>query len=135
MDEEEVADDSFPVNLMITITKPSAGATLIRARIEDQAVVVENINYFASADLIEPKSTEQIREAQSVYEAPPFDNLDQELQSMIYQYLEDRGIDTELAVSLPEYVNFKEQREYVQWLDSECHQLHCVRAQLIEFQT
>ena len=37
------------------------------------------------------------------------------------RYLDDRGINTGLATFVPDYVEFKEQKEYVQWLSSNHH--------------
>lgn len=117
-EDESFDESSYPLGLNITISKPGAGATYIRARVEDGTFEIENVNYFASADLIEPKTPDQVREAQAIYEGPSFMNLDPELQQMLYSYLEERDINASLAQFLPEYVTFKEQREYVQWLES-----------------
>lgn len=37
---------------------------------------------------------------------------------MLERYLEERGINTALALWVPEYIDFKEQREYLDWLSS-----------------
>ena len=37
---------------------------------------------------------------------------------MLERYLDERGINTELALWVPEYIDFKEQREYIDWLSS-----------------
>jgi len=116
-DAEEMGP-SFPLNLHITITKPNKGATEIRAVARDGAIEIDNVGYFQKAELIEAKTPDLIREAQSVYAGPPFTNLDPDLQAMLERYLDERGINASLATFLPEYVDYKEQREYVQWLES-----------------
>jgi complement component 1 Q subcomponent-binding protein len=56
---------------------------------------------------------------QHVYAGPPFGNLDSDLQAMLERYLDERGINAQLATFVPDYIDYKEQREYVQWLESE----------------
>ncbi|RCH81031.1 hypothetical protein CU097_000071, partial [Rhizopus azygosporus] len=34
------------------------------------------------------------------------------------RYLEERGINSALANFLPDYIEYKEQKEYIQWLDN-----------------
>jgi len=40
----------------------------------------------------------------------------QDVQTGFYAYLEERGIDSELATFLPEYTNVKENKSYLEWL-------------------
>ena len=37
---------------------------------------------------------------------------------MLERYLDERGVNSQLATFVPDYVDYKEQREYVQWLES-----------------
>ena len=46
------------------------------------------------------------------------DKAAQDLQVLLERYLEERGINTALALWVPEYIDFKEQREYLDWLAS-----------------
>jgi complement component 1 Q subcomponent-binding protein len=65
-------------------------------------------------------AVEQIREALSQrsnqYSGPPFEQLDEDLQSMLDDYLGVRGISSNLANLVPDYVDVKEQKEYLGWL-------------------
>lgn len=62
-------------------------------------------------------ATELLRDsADAHYGGPPFPQLDEEVQSMIEQYLQARGINEALAHFIPEYIDVKEQKEYVAWL-------------------
>jgi complement component 1 Q subcomponent-binding protein, mitochondrial len=54
--------------------------------------------------------------AETLYTGPPFQQLDEEVQSLLEQYLDVRGINTALALFVPEYIDVKEQREYLGWL-------------------
>jgi complement component 1 Q subcomponent-binding protein len=65
-------------------------------------------------------AVEQIRTALSQrsnqYSGPPFEQLDEELQSYLDEYLSVRGISNQLAILVPDYVDVKEQKEYLGWL-------------------
>lgn len=53
---------------------------------------------------------------QDLYMGPVFEELEEDIQTTFCRYLEERGIDTALATFLPDYVDYKEQQEYVNWL-------------------
>jgi complement component 1 Q subcomponent-binding protein, mitochondrial len=110
---------SYPLNLLITITKPGNQALVVRATIRDGVITTDQINYVPKANLAAPKTMDETTESGSLYSGPPFENLDTDLQVMFETYLEERGINAELANTLPQFVEWKEQREYVDWLQSE----------------
>ena len=115
---EEAPGAAYPVSLQITITKPDTGAVQILASANDGVVSIDQVNFFPEAELADPLTHEDGRKHELIYAGPPFENLDQELQSMLERYIDERGINSALALFVPDYVDFKEQREYVQWLDS-----------------
>lgn len=117
-DGSAAAPEAFTLNLSITIDKGSIGATNILARAEDGVIDIEYVHFYPRADLIDPKTAEAVKEAQNVYGGPPFPYLDPELQQMYETYINERGINEQLAYFLPKYVEYKEQREYMQWLES-----------------
>jgi len=43
--------------------------------------------------------------------------LDDELQESLYDYLEERGINDELAAFLHQYMKQKDKTEYVRWME------------------
>ncbi|MCJ1312169.1 hypothetical protein MMC25_005843 [Agyrium rufum] len=114
--EDQVAT-SFPATLNITIEKPGAqGVLQLETVATDGVIVIENAYYFPSADLADAKTAEQDWTKRGIYAGPEFGNLDQELQVLLERYLDERGINTALALWVPEYIDFKEQREYIEWL-------------------
>ena len=126
-DREELADDESPdavasnpswaAHLHITIEKDGVpGALQIEAVIRDGDVATENVHYFANKDLADVKTAEGEWTRRNVYTGPAFMNLDEELQMLVDRYIQERGVDTALAVWVPDYVDYKEQREYVGWL-------------------
>ena len=36
----------------------------------------------------------------------------------VMRYLEERGINTRLALFIPDYIDHKEQKEYIKWLNN-----------------
>ncbi|KIY03277.1 uncharacterized protein Z520_01744 [Fonsecaea multimorphosa CBS 102226] len=116
-DDVANATPAYPAHMTITITKPGNKAIEIRAVAQDGTIEIENVCFFPKDSLLEAQSTKDASEARSLYAGPPVEDLDPELQQMLHQYLEERGIDEELASFLPEYLDYKEQKEYVKWLE------------------
>ncbi|KIW11463.1 hypothetical protein PV08_10763 [Exophiala spinifera] len=108
---------AYPINLTITITKPSKRAIEIRAVAQEGTIELDSISIFPKESLLEAQTPKDAQEARSLYAGPTVGNLDPDLQAMLEKYLEERGIDVDFANFLPKYIDYKEQREYVQWLD------------------
>jgi complement component 1 Q subcomponent-binding protein, mitochondrial len=125
---EELADDEspvdrdeqepgFPARLTITIEKPGVkGAIQVESVAQDGMIAIENVYYYRDRKLAEAKTVEDDWTRRALYTGPPYGNLDQDLQALLEKYLDERGINTALALWVPEYIDYKEQREYVKWL-------------------
>jgi len=109
---------AYPATVHVTISKPGKGAIQIVTNAQDGIIVIENVYYYPKAEIAEAETPETDFARANVYAGPPFQNLDPELQSMLERYLDERGINEQLAAFVPDYVDHKEQREYVQWLES-----------------
>ncbi|KAK5190499.1 Mitochondrial acidic protein mam33 [Exophiala xenobiotica] len=108
---------AYPIHLTITITKPGKKALEVRAVAQEGTIEIDTISFFPKESLLEAQTPKDAQEARNLYAGPAIGNLDPDLQAMLEKYLEERGIDAELAGFLFEYVDYKEQREYVKWLD------------------
>ena len=117
-DEDEDMTPGFPTRVNVTITKPGAGAIQLETVAQDGLIDIENVYYFPKADLADAQTAEKDFKRHEIYAGPPFNNLDEELQILFERYLDERGINSGLAQFVPDYIDFKEQREYVKWLDS-----------------
>lgn len=141
-DREELEDDyendeqqqGFPAHATIRIERPSKGALVIEATAQDGDFLIEDLYYFPSGDLADPATAEKdwarralytvcgdgfkSRPSSNLQQGPPFNNLDEDLQILLEKYLEERGINTRLALFIPDYIDHKEQKEYVRWLNS-----------------
>ena len=115
-DDGEEQDPSFPARLTVTVTKPGQGALQIETVAQDGMIVIDNVHYFADPALA---TDESLSARKAAYAGPPFGNLDEDLQVLLERYLDERGVNTALALFVPDYIDFKEQREYLSWLSSE----------------
>ncbi|OAA59844.1 regulatory protein suaprga1 [Niveomyces insectorum RCEF 264] len=119
-DEHEAA--SVPCRLSIVVEKPgvadAGGALNIEATAQDGALVVDNLHYYADAAHAHAATAAAAHDAERVYPGPAFGSLDEDLQVLLDRYLEERGITQALAVFVPEYLDAKEQREYLGFLQN-----------------
>ncbi|KAE8351258.1 mitochondrial glyco protein [Aspergillus coremiiformis] len=111
-------EPSFPARVNVTIEKPNNGALLIQTVAQDGLFQIEEVSYFSKPDLAHAQTAEKDWARQSLYAGPPFENLDEDLQTFLERYLEERGINAELANMIPDYIQVKEQKEYVRWLEN-----------------
>ncbi|EHL00866.1 putative Mitochondrial acidic protein MAM33 [Glarea lozoyensis 74030] len=109
---------SYPARLNIIIEKPGKGALSVESIVQDGMHVIENVYYYADAAFAYAKTPEQIHGRQDLYSGPPFANLDEDLQVLMERYLDERGINTALAIFVPDYIDMKEQKEYLRWLEN-----------------
>lgn len=116
--DAEDLEPSFPARVNVTVEKPSNGALLIQTVVQDGLFQIEEVSYFSKPDLAYAQTAEKDWARQSLYAGPPFENLDEDLQTFLERYLEERGINAELANMIPDYIQVKEQKEYVRWLES-----------------
>ncbi|GAB0132546.1 hypothetical protein EsDP_00000979 [Epichloe bromicola] len=119
--EDELDDEAAaPINLSIVVEKPgkTAGALNIDATAQDGNIVVENMFFYEDAKVAKIDSPESAQKRADVYPGPPFGSLDEDLQVLMERFLEERGITQALAVFVPDYVDVKEQQEYLRWLSN-----------------
>ncbi|KAL2137139.1 hypothetical protein VTI74DRAFT_8771 [Chaetomium olivicolor] len=116
-DLEAGSDEAaIPCRLNIVIEKPGQGALNVEALAQDGAIVVENLYYYKDPKLAHSTDAAAVHAAQDTYPGPPFGSLDEDLQILIERYLEERGITHALALFVPDYMDVKEQKEYMAWL-------------------
>ncbi|GAA5968959.1 hypothetical protein JCM11641_000792 [Rhodosporidiobolus odoratus] len=110
------AEQSFPVETSIAITKKSGGGMVIDAVAQDGLFIINNIAFYPDADTALGMTSEDDWKRQGLYMGPAFENLDEAVQSEFEQYLEERGVNSALALFIPDLAEWKEQKEYVRWL-------------------
>ncbi len=119
-DADDIEGDSaaVPCRLSIVVEKPGQGALSVEATAQDGTLLVDNLYYYADAALAHEATAEAAHTAQSVYPGPAYGSLDEDLQVLLDRYLEERGITQALAVFVPDYLDVKEQREYLGFLNN-----------------
>jgi complement component 1 Q subcomponent-binding protein len=120
-EEEEDAAPSFPAHLHIAVEKDGKGSLQIEALAQDGLIAIENVYYYTKEGkkfLTAARAGNAPEGIKEPYVGPQFANLDEDLQVLLERFLEERGVDTRLALFVPEYIEWKEQREYVRWLES-----------------
>jgi len=117
---EEEANVSYPVRCSITISKPknAPGALAIDTLAQEGAFVIENIAYYKDASLATDLTAEADWKRRGLYIGPQFDHLDVGVQEEFEKFLDERGVNSTVALFVPEYAAHKEQREYMKWLES-----------------
>jgi len=123
-DEEGMGDEegrqgmSFPVRVNVRVARQGKGAMVIEAVAQDGDMVIDNVFWYPDTALADGKTAEQDWKKRSIYAGPSFGNLDEDLQVLLERYLEERGVDTKMALFLPDYIEYKENEEYIRWLGS-----------------
>ena len=81
-------------------------------------MAIESVMFYKDNKLAGEQSAEADWQRRGLYIGPQFAELDENLQSLFARYLEERGVNAGLAAFLPDYEEYKEQKEYIYWLDS-----------------
>ncbi|EKM57654.1 uncharacterized protein PHACADRAFT_251414 [Phanerochaete carnosa HHB-10118-sp] len=120
---EETSEDqpthSYPIRCSFAITKDSVpGALTIDAMCQDGSFVTDNISFYADAQVGTELTAEADWKRRGLFIGPQFDTLDVSVQEEFEKFLQERGINDALAVFIPEYSEYKEQKEYVSWLQN-----------------
>ena len=113
---EAEGPESFPARVNIIIEKANKGALAVETVAQDGQIIIDNVYYYKDGALAHAKTAEQAHKRQELYVGPPFGNLDEDLQVVLERYLDERGINTALALFVPDYIDMKEQKEYLAWL-------------------
>ncbi|KAF7319096.1 F-box domain-containing protein [Mycena chlorophos] len=140
LEEGEKAEDEEPqseiLRAVATITKaryagdslvytsdgrgqPSAGGALeLDMTVQNGQFLVENVTFYTDAKLGQDTSVAADWQRRGLYIGPEFNTLDVSLQEQFEKFLEERDIGEGLAFFIPDYAHYKEQKEYVQWLEN-----------------
>jgi len=108
---------SYPVRCSVSITKDTgSGALTFDAMAQEGIFVIESISFYADGKLGTEMTAEADWRRRGLYIGPQFETLDTGVQEEFIRYLQERGIDDDLAAFIPELIEHKEQKEYVKWL-------------------
>ncbi|KAI8056578.1 mitochondrial glycoprotein [Syncephalis plumigaleata] len=114
--DEEEALDTFPVEIQISVEKAGSGVLKFDALCESGEILVSSVIHYNDANTATEDTAEANWKRRGMYVGPQFGQLEEDLQTKFERYLEERGVDTGLAMFIPHYIEYKEQNEYVSWL-------------------
>ncbi|EJC98272.1 mitochondrial glyco protein [Fomitiporia mediterranea MF3/22] len=110
---------STPIRVAISITKRDApGALSVDSLCQDGAFLIENASFYQDKEIGTALTAEADWKRRGLYLGPTFENLDAGVQDEFEKYLDERGINESMALFIPDYAEYKEQTEYVRWLES-----------------
>lgn len=114
--EEDAYDlGASPIRTNVVIEKDGS-ALSIECVIQSNLLLIENVTPYESAELALSATAESDYKRREVFQGPAFSNLDENLQSALEQYLESRGVDSDLANFISDYSSIRENEEYILWL-------------------
>ncbi|KAJ3342923.1 Mitochondrial acidic protein mam33 [Gonapodya sp. JEL0774] len=119
-EEAEGAEAETPtsVNCTVLVDKGKAGTLEFAVTVDGGEFMIDTVAYGKDSSLMVEETAEADWKRKGTYGGPVFQELDEELQDLLAKYLEERGFDESLAEFIPKYVEFKEQKEYENWLKS-----------------
>ncbi|KAL1746017.1 mitochondrial glycoprotein [Schizophyllum fasciatum] len=116
-EEEPTSPHSYPIRVAMNLTKQGAPGTLsVDMVCQDGHFVVDNIAFYRDTKVGSELTAEADWARRALYIGPQFDSLDIGLQEEFEKFLQERGVNEALALFIPEYAEYKEQKEYVRWL-------------------
>jgi complement component 1 Q subcomponent-binding protein len=107
-------EDSVEIPLSVLVTKNNKTMEL-QTTLKDAQFYIDQVTVMETA-LAKDETSEGDWKRRNVY-SPVFDQLDEGLMEEFQIYLDSRGFNPELAEFIQEFLVFKEQKEYVKWLE------------------
>ncbi|KAI3613954.1 regulatory protein suaprga1 [Moniliophthora roreri] len=117
-DHEEEILNTYTIRCSLSVTKNNVpGALSIDMLTQEGGFIVDNVTYYRDTKLATELSAEADWKRRGIYLGPQFETLDVGLQEEIERWLNERGVNESIATFIPEYAEWKEQSEYVKWLE------------------
>ena len=114
-EEEEDVEEPGGNGVRFTITATKAGKSVVWNCVSrDESVTIQGVG-MTNEDVDLVQKTSGISE--NLYQGPDFTELAEDLQDAFHEYLsEELGVDSDLAVFIAMYTDYKEQCQYVHFL-------------------
>ncbi|KAI8896527.1 mitochondrial glycoprotein [Globomyces pollinis-pini] len=113
-DEQDEPEQS-PIAVSIIVQKENA-ALEITANAQDSTFFIDNVAFLKDPALALDDSANGDWTRRGYFTGPVFAELDEALIEVFHKYIEERGLNADLADFISNYVVYKEQAEYVLWL-------------------
>lgn len=106
--DEEGPVMKFGVHFEVSIMN-SSGSSMIFGCIASQQLIIDGVRFV---------SANKDKMNKELYGGPKFDQLNENLQDSLYDYLHDRNIDENLCFFIIYHSRYKEEHENMNWLES-----------------
>ncbi|CAK5274496.1 unnamed protein product [Mycena citricolor] len=117
-EEEEEPETPTELRVRVTFSKSNApGAMTADFYCSNGVLQPANVSYYADSETGTGLTMDADFTRRLLYNGPVFETLDAGLQEQFDAFFRERGIDEALGVFIPEYAQWKEQREYIAWLE------------------
>ena len=114
--DEYDSQQAFPANVNVLIQRSGKGALRINLVTDNGRFTIHGVTHLPESSATSTPADLLKDTPSHLYTGPPFQQLDEEVQGMLETYLDVRGINTALAMFIPDYIDVKEQKEYLGWL-------------------
>ncbi len=104
--------------MTVLVEKPNAGCMELSVTMDGETFFIEQVSFGSDASLMLGTTAEADWTRRGAYGGPVFQDLDEELQNQFHEFLTERGFNSDLANFIRPYVEFKEQKEYMGWLEN-----------------
>lgn len=115
-DYDDDGQQAYPANVNVLIQRAGKGALRINLVTDNGRFTIHGVTHLPETTPASSVADLLRNTPDHIYTGPPFQQLDEEVQGLFEQYLDARGINTALALFIPDYIDVKEQKEYVGWL-------------------
>nr|POE98260.1 mitochondrial acidic protein mam33 [Quercus suber] len=126
-DGEGEDQQAFPASVNVLIQRAAKGALRVSLIADAGGFVIQSVTHLPDNKTTSAATPAEILRSATIgetqYTGPPFQQLDEEVQNLLESYLDARGLNSDLAVFIPEYIDVKEQKEYVGWVPRCCRQV------------
>ncbi|KAJ2720357.1 Mitochondrial acidic protein mam33 [Coemansia sp. Benny D115] len=112
----EDTPEDFPIFFTATFAKPGAPVLHMELECEEGEIGVDHMKFLPDEESAVSNTLEKDWVRKSVYAGPVYGQLSDDLKENIDEFLAERNIDTALTLFMQDYIEFKEQGEYLNWL-------------------
>ncbi|KAJ2681467.1 Mitochondrial acidic protein mam33 [Coemansia spiralis] len=114
--KSEDTPEDFPIFFTATFAKPGAPVLHMELESEDGVIGIDHMKFLPNEEAATSVSLEKDWARKQVYCGPIFGQLSDDLKDNVDQFLAERSIDTALTLFMQDFIEYKEQGEYLNWL-------------------
>jgi len=105
-----------PTFFSVLVSKPT-GTLTFNCTAEDGTLLINQVVFTGDSKLALEDSAQADYTRTNIYPGPNIEDLEEGLQDALYDYLLERiGDEEHFCTFIPEYIEYKEQKEYENWL-------------------